>query len=50
MKHQTLFSKKDRIKKIKLLSAAILLGSLRIKISTMNIPNYSVGSKYNAIM
>ena len=31
MKHQTLFSLKDISKKIKALSAAILLGSFRVK-------------------
>ena len=32
MKHQTLFSLKDESKKIKVLSAAVLLGSVRVKI------------------
>ena len=32
MKHQALFSSKNKSKKIKVLSAAILLGSLRVKI------------------
>ena len=32
MKHQSLFSSKDKTKKIKVSSAAILLGALRVKI------------------
>ena len=31
MKHQALFSSKDKSKNIKVLSAAILLGPLRVK-------------------
>ena len=30
MKHQTLFSAKDKSKNVKVLSAAILLGALRV--------------------
>ena len=36
MKHQALFSSKDKIKKMKMLSAAVLLGSLRVKLTQFN--------------
>ena len=39
MKHQALFSSKDNIKKIKVLSAAILLGALRIRFAYRHIIN-----------
>ena len=35
MKHQALFSSKDKSKKIKVSSAAILLGALRVKVGKM---------------
>ena len=33
MKHHILFSSKDKSKKIKVLSAAILIGTLRVKVN-----------------
>ena len=42
MKHQALFSSKDKSKKIKMSSAAILLGALRVKIlKNQPLPNTS---------
>ena len=42
MKHQALFSPEDKSKKIKVSSAAILLGALRVKIKgTLTLRNDS---------
>ena len=42
MKHQALFSSKDKSKKIKVSSAAILLGALRVTVEKNAFPVKSV--------
>ena len=41
MKQQALFSSKDKSKKIKVLSAAILLGAFRVNTSVLSAKNVS---------
>ena len=50
MKHQALFASKDISKKIKVSSAAILLGALRVKVSLLPYLYGDIkGSKNRAI-
>ena len=48
MKHQTLFSSKGKRKKIKMSSAAILLGSLRVNL--IFIPRHMLVTEYYVFM
>ena len=45
MKHQALFSSKDKSRKIKVSSAAILLGALRVKIANFKELFSTISSK-----
>ena len=45
MKHQALFSSKDKSKKIKVSSAAILFGAIRVKIIFNSLTIYFLHSK-----